>query len=139
MQPEFEAAAGAAGWAVSNPPVFSTAALRASLPLFENAGMAALRAKSIALTAWLERLVQQQSDDALAIITPADPAQRGCQLSLRLRAAAPGRALFEALGRRGVVCDWREPDVIRLAPAPLYNSFVEVLRAAMQLGEVLRG
>ncbi|MGA8709568.1 MAG: kynureninase [Steroidobacteraceae bacterium] len=138
MQPAFEAAAGAAGWAVSNPPVFSTAALRASLPLFELAGMAALRAKSIALTGWLERQLQQQTDDALTVITPAEPAQRGCQLSLRLRDAARGRELFEALGRSGVVCDWREPDIIRLAPAPLYNGFVDVLRAAVRVGEILR-
>jgi kynureninase len=138
MRPEFEPATGAAGWAVSNPPVFSTAALRASLPLFENAGMAALRAKSVALTAWLERLVRQQAGAAITIITPPDPAQRGCQLSLRLRAAERGRALFEALGRGGIVCDWREPDVIRLAPAPLYNGFVDVLRAAVLLGDFLR-
>jgi kynureninase len=139
MQPEFEAAAGAAGWAVSNPPVFSTAALRASLPLFELAGMAALRAKSIALTGWLEQLLLRHTPGALSVITPSDPEQRGCQLSLRLRAAARGRELFEALGRNGVVCDWREPDIIRLAPAPLYNGFIDVLHAAMRIGEILRG
>ena len=97
--------------------------------------MSALRAKSIALTGWLERLLQQHADEALTVVTPSDPAQRGCQLSLRLRAAAHGRELFEALGRSGVVCDWREPDIIRLAPAPLYNGFDDVLHAAMRIGD----
>jgi kynureninase len=139
MEPRFEPAAGAAGWAVSNPPVFSTAALRASLPLFDLAGMPALRAKSIALTRWLEQQLQERCAGDIEIITPSDPAQRGCQLSLRVRAAGQGRALFDALGRAGVVGDWREPDVIRLAPAPLYNSFLDVLHAAVRLGEILRG
>src|ERR1700693_4469681 len=136
MRPEFNAAAGAAGWAVSNPPIFSTAPLRASLPLFIEAGMPALRRKSVALTAYLESLLRDIAADELTVITPADPAQRGCQLSLRIRAGAQrGRAVFAALSRSGVVCDWREPDLIRLAPAPLYNGFEDVLSAASRLSE----
>jgi kynureninase len=140
MRPEFRAAAGAAGWAVSNPPIFSSAALRASLPLFTEAGMAALRAKSVALTGCLERYVRQHAAGRLAVITPPEPAQRGCQLSLRVQGgdAARGRAIFGALSRGGVVGDWREPDVIRLAPAPLYNSFGEVLAAATRLCAIAR-
>jgi len=138
MRAEFAAAAGASGWAVSNPPIFSSAPLRASLPLLIQAGMPALRRKSVALTAYLESLLQQLAADQLAVITPADPAQRGCQLSLRLRAGADrGRGVFDALSRSGVLCDWREPDIIRMAPAPLYNSFEDVLNAASRLSGIV--
>jgi kynureninase len=138
MGPQFAAAAGAAGWAVSNPPIFSTAPLRASLPMFLEAGMPALRRKSIALTSYLQSLLQTLAGDALELITPADPEQRGCQLSWRLREGTRrGRSVFEALSARGVVCDWREPDAIRLAPVPLYNSFEDVLTAALQLSAII--
>jgi kynureninase len=138
MSSKFAPAPGAAAWAVSNPPIFSAAPLRAALPLFAEAGMAALRRKSLALTAYMESLVNELAAERLAIITPADPAQRGCQLSLRIAdGAAPGLALYQALSARGVVCDWREPDIIRLAPVPLYNSFEDVLRAAWTLCELL--
>ena len=134
MRPEFNAAAGASGWAVSNPPVFSSAPLRASLPLFAQAGMPALRHKSLALTSYLESLLLELASAELAIVTPPEPAYRGSQLSVRVRAGAQrGRQVFASLGRRGLVCDWREPDIIRLAPVPLYNSFQDVLRAARQL------
>jgi kynureninase len=139
MRAEFTAAAGAAGWAVSNPPIFSAAPLRASLPLFAEAGMQALRHKSLALTGYLESLVLQLSGAELAVVTPAEPAQRGSQLSLRVRAGAQrGRRVFQSLGQRGLVCDWREPDIIRLAPVPFYNGFEDVLRAAWQLSESFR-
>jgi kynureninase len=139
MRPEFVAASGAAAWALSNPPIFSAAPLRASLPLFAEAGMTALRRKSIALTAYLEALLTELAGEQLAIITPADPAQRGSQLSLRIaRDADNGRQLFQTLSARGVLCDWREPDVIRIAPVPLYNSFEDVLRGAWQLCELLQ-
>jgi kynureninase len=139
MRAEFNAAAGAAGWAVSNPPIFSSAPLRASLPLFAEAGMPALRAKALALTSYLESLLLQNSGAELQIVTPADPAQRGSQLSVRLRAGAQrGRYVLQSLGQRGVVCDWREPDIIRLAPVAFYNSFEDVLRAAWRLSETVR-
>jgi len=139
MRAEFNAAAGAAGWAVSNPPIFSSAPLRASLPLFAEAGMPALRAKALALTGYLESLLLKNAGAELQIVTPADPAQRGSQLSVRLRAGAQrGRYVLQSLGQRGVVCDWREPDIIRMAPVPFYNSFEDVLRAAWQLCETVR-
>jgi len=135
---EFAPAAGAAAFAISNPPIFSSAPLRASLPLFSAAGLPALRAKSVALTGYLEALVTDLAGERLCVITPADPAQRGCQLSLRLRSGSEqGRRAFEALAAQGVICDWREPDIIRLAPVPLYNRYEDVLRAAWQLGSIL--
>ncbi len=139
MRPEFNPAAGAAGWAVSNTPIFSTAPLRASLPLFAEAGMAALRRKSLALTDYFESQLRRLADGALGIITPPAHGQRGCQLSVRLHAgAAEGRRVFDALGRSGVICDWREPDVIRFAPVPLYNGFEDALTAASRLAAILR-
>jgi kynureninase len=139
MSPAFVPAAGAAAWAISNPPILSAAPLRASLSLFGAAGMPALRRKSVALTGYLEELLQQLGGQHLTLISPVDASQRGAQLSLRVRAgAAQGRALFQALSDQGVVCDWRSPDVIRAAPAPLYNSFEDVLRGAWLLCELLR-
>jgi kynureninase len=137
MSPEFRAAAGAAAWAVSNPPIFSTAPLRASLPIFAEAGMPALRAKSLALTDYLKTLLLQLANEELAVITPDAPQEHGCQLSVRLR-AGDGRRVFDALGRSGVVCDWREPDVIRLSPVPLYNGFEEVWQAAHRMAGILK-
>jgi kynureninase len=138
MSPTFTAAHGAAAWAVSNPPIFSAAPLRASLQLFVEAGIGALREKSLALTAYLASLVTQLAGERASIVTPDDPAQRGCQLSLRIaRAPADGVALLRALLACGVVCDWRDPDILRLAPVPLYNSFEDVLRGAWTLCELL--
>ena len=139
MPPAFVPARGAAAWALSNPPIFSAAPLRASLPLFAEAGMMALRRKSLALTAYLASLVTELAGERLAIVTAADPAQRGCQLSLRIRSAPEhGLKVFQALSARHVVCDWREPDIIRVAPVPLYNSFEDVLRGAWTLCELLQ-
>jgi kynureninase len=139
MRPQFLPARGAAAWALSNPPILSAAPLRASLPLFAEAGMPALRRKSIALTAYMASLLTEFAGEQLAIITPTDPAQRGSQLSLRIaRGAGHGRKLFQTLSARGVVCDWREPDIIRIAPVPLYNSFQDVLHGAWQLCELLQ-
>jgi kynureninase len=139
MRAQFTAAPGAAGWAVSNPPIFSSAPLRASLPLFAEAGVPALRRKSLALTDFLQSLLRQLPGSELELVTPSAPAQRGSQLSLRVRAGAQrGRQLFESLGRRGIVCDWREPDIIRLAPVAFYNGFEQVLQAAWQMSESLR-
>jgi len=138
MSPTFAPAPGAAAWAVSNPPLFSATPLRASLPLFAEAGITALRRKSLALTAYMVSLVTQLAGPHVAIVTPADPAQRGCQLSLRIASAsAHGRDVYQGLAARGVVCDWREPDIIRLAPVPLYNSFEDVLRGVCTLCELL--
>jgi kynureninase len=137
MEPEFRAAPGAPGWQLSNPPILSAAPLIASLALFEEAGIERLRHKSLALTGFLEFLLDRLP--GIAILTPRAPESRGCQLSVRIAGSAGrGRRVFEALARGGVVCDWREPDVIRVAPAPLYNSFVDVFRAAQAFGEALR-
>jgi kynureninase len=135
MGPKFSAISGARGWQLSNPPVLSAAPLLASLDIFQRAGMHRIREKSIALTAFLERLVQSRLSGLVDIITPAAAAQRGCQLSLRIaRPAAAAKRCHERLEAAGVVGDWREPDVLRLAPIPLYNSFGDVLKGveAMQ-------
>lgn len=122
----FHASPGAEGWQLSNPPILSLAAIRASLDVFAEAGfMAPLRAKSEKLTGYLHWLIRQDLGDAVQVITPAEKSSRGCQLSLRLPG---GRDLFEKLEAAGVVGDWREPDVIRIAPVPLYNSFEDCLR-----------
>jgi kynureninase len=129
MGPDFVPTPGADGWQLSNPPILGLAPLRASLDLFAHAGMPALRAKSEQLTGYLEQLIRMQLDGVLQIVTPADPAQRGCQLSLRVVGGRErGRALFETLAADGIIGDWREPDVIRISPAPLYNTHADVLR-----------
>ena len=129
MGPEFVPAAGADGWQLSNPPILAMAPLRASLELFDRAGLPALREKSRSLTGYLESLIDARLADVLDVLTPRDPAQRGCQLSLRVRGGRDrGRALFDHLAAQGVLGDWREPDVIRISPAPLYNNHADVLR-----------
>ena len=129
MAPEFEPAAGAEAWVLSTPPVLAMAPLLASLDVFQQAGIARLRQKSIQLTGWLERTLQQHAGELLEIITPSAPQRRGCQLSLRVKTGREqGRRLFEHLEASGVVPDWREPDVIRVAPVPLYNSFTDCAR-----------
>ncbi|MFU8895280.1 MAG: kynureninase [Gammaproteobacteria bacterium] len=139
MAPDFNAMPGADGWQLSNPPVLGMAPLLASLELFTAAGMAKLRAKSVALTALLERRLDEVLADEVTILTPRDAARRGCQLSLRVRdGAAAGRAAFARLGTAGVVCDWREPDVIRVAPVPLYNRFADIERFVAVLQEALQ-
>ena len=126
MGPTFDAIPGAEGWQVSNPPILPLAALRASLDIFHEVGMEKLRTKSIALTAYLEHLLDQHVNNEFRVITPREPSQRGCQLSIQVK--HNGRAVFKQLMKNDVVCDWREPDVIRIAPVPLYNSFKDVFR-----------
>jgi kynureninase len=126
MRDEIAPAQGAFGFQLSNPPVLTTAALRASVDIHDTAGMPRLRSKSLRLTAYLELLLNQTliPQGHLRILTPADPARRGCQLSLRF--AKPGRLVHAAVEAQGVICDFREPDVMRIAPVPLYNSFQDV-------------
>jgi kynureninase len=129
MGPTFTPTPGADGWQLSNPPVLALAPLRASLELFCSVGLPALRERSLQLTGYLEALIRERLDSTLQIVTPADPAQRGAQLSLRVAGGrSQGRALFDHLASVGVIGDWREPDVIRISPAPLYNTHVDILR-----------
>lgn len=125
MGPEFVPIPGAEGWQLSNPPLFSLAALLASLELFSEVGMERLRIKSQALTGLLDQALRSHFADRVEILTPAEAAHRGCQLSVRVKRKA--RQTFATLLEHGVICDWREPDVIRLAPVPLYNRFADVL------------
>jgi kynureninase len=135
MAPEFEPAAGADAWVVSNPPILAMAPLLGALGVFAEAGFAELRAKSLQLTAWMAEAIRSELDGVLEIITPPEPARRGCQLSLRVRAGRErGRALFEFLQRAGAVPDWREPDVIRVAPVPLYNGYEDCARLVALIG-----
>jgi len=135
MGPEFKPLAGAEGWQLSNPPILQMAALRASLEIFEEAGMSALAEKSRKLTGYLELLLDDIGDDRISVITPRDPDQRGCQLSIRVHGG--DRSLHERLTSQGVFADWREPDVIRVAPVPLYNSFSDVFRFSESLKDSL--
>ncbi len=136
MAHDFEAGRGAGAWQVSTPLLLSMAPLRASLELFEQAGMAALRAKSVAMTSFLVRGIHGRLDGLLEVLTPLEPERRGSQLSLRVRSGRDdGRALFEYLEQEGVQTDWREPDVIRVAPVPLYNSFRDCFRLLQSIGE----
>jgi kynureninase len=124
MGPDFEPMSGADGWQLSNPSILSMCALRASLDIFDEAGIGGLRAKSVSLTGYLEFLLNQHRSQKFSIITPREPRRRGAQLSLRI--AKDGRAVQERLAAEGVQTDWREPDIIRVAAVPLYNSYMDV-------------
>jgi kynureninase len=130
MGPQFVPTPGADGWQLSNPPILALAPLLASLELFDKAGgMAAIRTKSEKITGFLEALIRARVPETLQIVTPSDPAHRGSQLSLRVAGGRErGRELFEYLSSVGTIGDWREPDVIRISPAPLYNKFMDVYR-----------
>lgn len=136
MQPDFAPMRGAEGWQLSNPPILELAALKASLDIFAEAGMKNLLEKSKKLTGYLEFLLAEIADERISVITPPDANERGCQLSIRVRNA--DKTLFKAISARGVVADWREPDVIRVAPAPLYNSFADVYGFAEVLKDCLK-
>jgi kynureninase len=130
MAEPFRPYRGAAGWQVSNHPLLGMVPLQASFALFAEAGIPGLRARSIQLTGWLESLLDERLGERIEILTPRDPEARGAQLSVRLRGTrGSGRALFDGMLARGLTCDWREPDVIRLAPAPMYNSYEDCWRA----------
>src|SRR5256886_2210509 len=132
LEPEFVPVSSADGWQISNPPIFSMAPLRASLATFDDAGgMEALRAKSIRLTGYLEFLLTEIGSKKFSIFTPPDPNGRGCQLSIL--AHQHPKELHKELIAAGVKCDFLEPNVIRVAPTPLYNTFHEVWRFAQLL------
>jgi kynureninase len=134
LQPEFVPQPGADGWQVSNPPILAMAPLRASLALFDAAGMPALRAKSQRLTAYLLYLLDRLPAGRFEALTPRDPARRGCQVSLLVHDRP--REVVGALQAAGVVCDFREPNVLRAAPVPLYNTYRDVWVFADSLGRL---
>src|SRR5438132_2096231 len=134
LEPEFVPVASADGWQISNPPILSMAPLRASLAIFDEAGgMESLRAKSMRLTGYLEFLIEQIGSKKFSLITPADSNARGAQLSIQ--AHEHPKQVHEQLIAAGVKCDFREPNVIRVAPTPLYNTFHEVWRFAQILAQ----
>lgn len=136
MRDGFDPIPGVEAWQLSNPPILSLAAVKASLKLFDKAGMDRLREKSLKLTGFMEYLVKNLHNPQIEIITPENSEERGCQLSIQVKEA--DKKLFEALSARGVIADWREPDVIRVAPTPMYNTFEEVYKFVEILGECLK-
>ena len=121
MPDKFNAIKSAEGWQLSNPPILSLAAIRASLSMFDEVGMDKLITKSKKLTGYLLFLLRSIETNRIEIITPEE---RGCQISIRVKNG--NKELFDEITKRGVIADWREPDVIRVAPVPLYNSFSDV-------------
>ena len=132
MPDQFQPIKTAEGWQLSNPSILSLAAVRASLSLFDEVGMSQLIAKSKNLTSYLVFLLNQIPTDRINIITPE---QRGCQVSISVKNG--NKDLFNEITKRGVIADWREPDVIRVAPVPLYNSYLDVYNFYQVLKEIL--
>ncbi|MDG1528938.1 MAG: kynureninase [Polaribacter sp.] len=126
MRQPFDVMPGAEGWQLSNPPILSMAAIKASLDMFAEVGMENLRAKSEKLTGYFEFLINQIDADDIKIITPSNPNERGCQLSIQVKNA--DKRLHQKLTENNIITDWREPDVIRCAPVPMYNSFEDVFK-----------
>ncbi len=124
MRQPFDQLYGAEGWQLSNPPILSMAAIRASLDIFKAAGMPALIEKSNKMTDYFEFLLSDFKEDRLKVITPKNQDERGCQLSIQIKNA--DKTIHEKLTQAGVISDWREPDVIRVAPVPLYNRFEDI-------------
>lgn len=135
MRDEFDQLPGAEGWQLSNPPILSMAAIRASLDIFAEVSMKKLIEKSKKLTGYFEFLLNELNHKDIKIITPSNPSERGCQLSIQVKNA--DKSLHHKLTEAGVISDWREPDVIRCAPVPLYNSFQDVYYLVEKLKNVL--
>ncbi len=135
MRQPLDVISGAEGWQLSNPPILSMAAIRASLDMFNEVGMDALREKSIKLTGYFEFLIDELNNDKIKIITPSNLEERGCQLSIQVKNA--DKSLHQKLTDAHIITDWREPDVIRCAPTPLYNTFEDVYRMVEKLKEIL--
>jgi kynureninase len=135
MGPDFQPMSGADGWQLSNPSILSMAALRASMDIFQAAGMEQLRTKSLSMTGYLEFLLGQNSSHHFSMITPCDPSRRGAQISIRI--PRNGREICDELAEEGVIGDWREPDTFRVAPVPLYNSYLDVYNFAQRFAAAL--
>lgn len=135
MEPTFSPVQGADGWQISNLPILSLAPYLASVEMFDEVGMEALLKKRDTITSYLEFILDQISNEvngSFEIITPKNPQERACQLSVYLH--GEGRTLFEYLMKNGVITDWREPNVIRLAPVPFYCSYEDMFR----FGQILK-
>jgi len=126
MRDHFDGEQGAEAWVMSTPPLIAIAAIKASMEIFDQVNVSMLNEKSTALSGYLEYLLNQLPTDQINIITPPDPNQRGCQLSIEVKGA--DKSLFHKIIASDIICDWREPNVIRVAPTPLYNTFEEVYR-----------
>lgn len=138
MEPKFTPLRGAEGWQLSNPPILSLAPLAASLELFHTAGLKRLRRKSLQLTRYLAWLLQAELGDRVRLLTPADPERRGCQVAVQFNPPPRNARTFPArLRAAGLVADWRRPNVLRLAPVPLYNRFGDVFAAVRALKRTL--
>ena len=135
MRQPLDITPGAEGWQLSNPPILSMAAIKASLALFSEVGMPSLIKKSKKLTGYLEYLILKLNNNNISIITPKDTEQRGCQLSIKVKNA--NKSLHDKLTEENVITDWRNPDVIRCAPVPFYNSFEDVFKMVEQLKNIL--
>ncbi|OEK09044.1 kynureninase [Flavivirga aquatica] len=135
MRDEFDQLPGAEGWQLSNPPILSMAAIKASLDMFNEIGIKSLTEKSKKLTGYFEFLLKQLGEDTIRIITPSNPNERGCQLSIQVINA--DKTLHNKLTEAGVISDWREPDVIRCAPTPLYNSYQDIYYLVEKLKTIL--
>ena len=135
MRDEFDQLPGAEGWQLSNPPILSMAAIKASLDLFDEVGFKKLVEKSKKLTGYFEFLLNEINNDKITIITPSNPDERGCQLSIQVKNA--DKQLHQKLTDAYIITDWREPDVIRCAPVPFYNSFEDVYHMVEKLKTIL--
>jgi len=135
MRDEFDQLPGAEGWQLSNPPILSMAAIKASLDIFKDAGFDKLCLKSKQLTGYFEFLINALNHSEIKIITPTNPEERGCQLSIQVQHA--DKSLHDKLTKSGIITDWREPDVIRCAPVPLYNTFMDVYNFVERLKKIL--
>lgn len=124
MRDDFEPIPTTEAWQLSNPPIMAMAGVWSSLKIFDEVGITALRKKAIKLTSYLEYLVSTLGKDVINIVTPSDPLQRGSQLSIQVKNA--DKKLYDYITKEGVIADWREPDVIRVAPVALYNSYTDV-------------
>ena len=131
LEPDFIPKPGADGWQLSNPPILAMAPIRASLELFDQAGIDRLREKSLTLTNYLEMFLDRIPPGRITQITPREPNRRGCMLALQIHGDA--KALHQNLESQGIMCDFRPPDIIRVAPVPLYNSFHDVWRLGQAL------
>lgn len=136
MRHDFSPIPGAEGWQLSNPAILSMVAVKSSLDVFERADFKRIREKSVHITSYLEYLLKEMNSKSLRIITPENPEERGTQLSIQIKDA--DNQMAKILLDNGIIADWREPDVIRLAPVPLYNSYTEVFELVEKLKTIVK-